>query len=85
MESWITFIGLLAAFCTTIALLPQVIKILRTKETRDISLGMYLLMIAGIVLWIVYGMYLNDLPIVAANGATLALAAMVLYYKIKYG
>ena len=63
----VTVLGLLAAFCTTTAYLPQVIKTWRTRSTTDISLGMFLLMVSGLVLWLAYGIILADLPLIAGR------------------
>lgn len=83
--NWITVIGFIAAACTTIAFLPQVIKACRTKETRDISLLMYIVLITGISLWVLYGALIGDYPIFIANGITLILALTILISKIRYG
>jgi MtN3 and saliva related transmembrane protein len=82
---WLTIIGLVAATCTTAALLPQVLKTVRTRQTRDISLLMYSLFTVGIVLWLIYGLMLNNVPLITANSVTLVLATAVLLLKIKYG
>jgi len=84
-QDWVTVIGLLAAVCTTGALLPQVAKIIRTRETRDISVWMYLITSIGVFLWFVYGIFLADWPIMIANGLTFILAVTVLAMKLKYG
>lgn len=81
--SGLLVIGLLAAACTTLAYVPQVIKTWRTRSTEDISLYMYLLMVTGVALWLVYGLALGDLPLIASNGATLALSASILYVKLR--
>lgn len=81
----ITFVGLGAAFCTTVAFLPQVIKTWRTRSTKDISLVMFLVFTTGIFLWLVYGVMLRDLPLIAANGTTFVLSAMILYFKLRHG
>lgn len=81
----ITAIGLAAGLCTTVAFLPQVIKCWRTRSTRDISLVMFLVLCTGITLWVVYGILTRDLPLIAANGATLVLAACILAMKVRYG
>jgi MtN3 and saliva related transmembrane protein len=81
--SSLTMIGLLAAACTTLAYVPQVVKTWRTRSTEDISLHMYLLMVTGVALWLVYGLALGNGPLIAANGATLALAASILYVKLR--
>lgn len=80
-----TLIGLMAAALTTISFVPQVIHILKTKDTKGISLVMYLIFTAGIVCWLSYGILLNDLPIIVANSITLVLASTILVFKIKRG
>jgi len=62
--NWITVIGLLAATCTTVSFLPQVIKIVKTKKTSDISLLMYVVLTTGILLWVMYGLLIIDLPVI---------------------
>ena len=79
-----TAIGLTAALLTTIAFVPQAIKALKTKQTKDISLIMYILFTAGVLCWLVYGIMLGELPIILANSVTLIFAAMVLILKIRY-
>ena len=82
--NFITILGLVAATCTTISFLPQAIKAIRTRHTKDLSLGMYVLLTTGIILWLIYGVFKNDLPIILANGVTLVFAATILFLKIKY-
>lgn len=81
----ITIIGTLAACCTTISFFPQVIKTIKTRETKDISLLMYVLFIIGIILWLVYGVLLHEWPIIIANSITVLLTMIVLVLKIKHG
>lgn len=81
----ITFIGLGAAFCTTIAFLPQVIRTWRTRSTRDLSLPMFLIFTTGIFLWLVYGLAMRDLPLILANGVTLVLSGTILFFKLRHG
>ena len=81
----ITIIGLVAAICTTSSFLPQVIKILKSKETKDISLLMYAILTAGLFLWLVYGVLLSDFPLILANGISFSLAMCVLVLKIRHG
>ena len=78
-------IGLAAAFCTTIAFLPQVIQTWRTRSTKDISLAMFLVFTTGIFLWLIYGLILRDLPLIAANGVTFVLSATILFFKLRHG
>jgi MtN3 and saliva related transmembrane protein len=82
--NWITIMGFVAASLTTCAFLPQVIKTWRMKETRDISLWMYLIFTIGVSLWLGYGILIGDYPIAIANGATLILALIILIAKIRY-
>jgi MtN3 and saliva related transmembrane protein len=82
---YITLIGLIAGSCTTISFLPQVIKTFRTKETKDISITMYIILASGIFLWTLYGILIKDLPVILANAISLVLASIVLILKIKYG
>jgi MtN3 and saliva related transmembrane protein len=81
----VTIIGLVAAALTTVAFLPQVIHTLRTRSTHDISLRMYSLYTAGIFLWLVYGLFLGDVPLIASNAVTLLLSATILTLKIRHG
>ena len=85
MIEWMTLIGLAAAVCTTIAFLPQAVKSLKTKQTKDISLPMYVIFTTGVFLWLVYGIIISDIPLILANGITLILAGMILTLKIKHG
>ena len=77
------FIGLLAAFLTTTAFFPQVVKTVRTKSTGDLSLPMYSLMFAGTVSWLVYGLLKADLPITLANAVSSLASFVIFYYKIR--
>jgi MtN3 and saliva related transmembrane protein len=79
-----TLIGFIAAGLTTSSFLPQVIKAVKTKQTKDISFLMYIILLFGIGLWFLYGLLIGDLPIIAANGITLILVSFVFTLKIKY-
>ena len=79
-----TIIGLIAASLTTVAFLPQVIQIWKNKKADDISLKTFILFSTGIFLWLVYGILLNDLPIMLANSITFILGIAILYFKIRY-
>ncbi|MGH8403400.1 MAG: SemiSWEET transporter, partial [Gammaproteobacteria bacterium] len=74
-----------AATLTTISFLPQAYHSLRTRDTRSISLGMYMLFTLGVALWLVYGLLIHDLPVTLANGVTLVLTLVVLALKLRYG
>lgn len=78
-------IGLLAGGCTTLAFLPQVLQVWWTRSTRDISLGMYAIFCTGVLLWLIYGLLINSVPIIMANGVTLILATSILTMKLVWG
>ncbi len=80
----ITIIGMIAAACTTIAFIPQVYKIYRTKHARDLSLPMYIIFSAGVLLWLIYGLMINSLPVILANGITFISCIYILAMMIRY-
>ena len=81
----VTAIGMAAAICTTVSFLPQAIKIIKLKETRDISLLTYLLLEVGILMWLIYGLMIGQMPIILANAVTLIFTTVILFLKIKFG
>ena len=81
---FVTVVGYIAAILTTISFLPQAIKTIKEKNTEGISLVMYSLFTIGVFMWLVYGLFLKDTPIVVANGLTLVLAVTILTLKVKY-
>jgi MtN3 and saliva related transmembrane protein len=83
--SYLTSLGLTAGFCTTIAFIPQVMKTWKTRSAKDLSLAMFVVYLAGILLWLLYGVLLGDIAIVLANAATSVLAGSLLYFKLRYG
>ena len=80
---YINIIGLTAAAMGGIALFPQVLKVLRTKSTKDISREMIVILACSIFLWLVYGLLISDLPIIIANFFGLIQALIILFFKIK--
>jgi MtN3 and saliva related transmembrane protein len=78
-------VGLVAAFLTTAAFLPQVIHTIRTRSTHDISLRMYSLYTVGIFLWLIYGLLLRDVPLIASNAVTVVLSGTILGLKLRHG
>ncbi|MHA5065681.1 SemiSWEET transporter [Cetobacterium somerae] len=76
-------IGIIAAILTTIAFFPQVIQVIKSKDTKSISLTMYILFVTGVLLWVLYGFYLNDLPIIIANSIVAVASTIILCYKIR--
>lgn len=75
-------IGYVAAALTTASFLPQAILTLKTRDTESLSLGMYSLFTSGVLLWLIYGIYLANPAIIAANAVTLLLAMLILSFKI---
>ena len=81
----IKLIGFAAAACTTVAYAPQVIKVWKTRSARDISLGMFLIMVLGLALWLIYGLLCGDGPLIASNAVTMLLAGGILVMKLRFG
>lgn len=80
----ITHLGLLAGAITTAAGIPQVVRAYRTKSVGDISIWQPVLLVAGMALWLVYGIIIHDLPLIAANGFSLVCYALLIVFKIMY-
>ena len=78
-------LGSVAGFLTTVAFAPQVWRVWKTRATRDISLGMYLIFTSGVACWLAYGIVLGAWPIIVANAVTLALTGTVLVLKLRHG
>jgi len=79
-----TRIGMAAALLTTAAYAPQAIKGWRSRSTKDISLAMFTMMVTGITLWLIYGILINDIPLILANAVTLVFASAILVAKIRF-
>jgi len=77
-------IGFVAAFCTTTAFVPQLVRVLRLRSARDISLPTFLLFSIGVFLWLVYGILAGSKPVIASNTVTLLLSLSILFLKLKY-
>jgi len=75
-------IGYLAACLTTLSFLPQAIMTIKTKDTDSLSMGMYSMFTAGVLLWLMYGIFKQDKAIIFANAVTFLLAATILGFKI---
>lgn len=73
-----------AALLTTAAYAPQAIKAWRSRSTKDVSLAMFTMMVTGISLWLVYGILINDVPLILANAVTLVFASAILVAKIRF-
>ena len=79
----IEYIGFAAASLTTLSFLPQTIQIIKTRDTKSISLVMYIMFVSGVALWLTYGMYKGDKPLIFANTITLILSSVILVFKLN--
>jgi MtN3 and saliva related transmembrane protein len=77
-------IGFIAAFCTTAAFVPQLVRVLRLKSAHEISLPTFLLYSIGIFFWLVYGIDTGSRPIIASNSISLGISLSILYLKFKH-
>lgn len=81
LQNMISYVAVILGLC---AFLPQAVKTLMTRQTKDISLGMYLIFWVGVVLWLVYGFLLKNPPIIIVNAVVLICASIILFFKLKY-
>ena len=82
---YIEIIGLIAAFLTTGAFLPQVYKTWKTKDVSSLSLPMFSMFFIGVVMWLIYGILIESFAIILANAITIISSFLLVYFKIKYG
>ena len=80
----LTLLGLTAGALTTAAFLPQLIKAWKSRSTKDVSLLMYIVFCIGILLWLIYGICIDSLPLIAANVISLMIAITILILKLRY-
>ncbi len=81
---YVTVLGLSAAALTIVAFFPQLLKVWRTRSTRDISLEMFLIFCVAVFLWFIYGVLTNDVPVIIANFLVFIQALIILAFKAKY-
>jgi MtN3 and saliva related transmembrane protein len=84
-SAFVEAIGVLAALLTTLCLVPQALKIAREREARAISLPSTMLSALGVLLWLVYGVAIADVPLIGSSAATFAISATILALKIRHG
>jgi MtN3 and saliva related transmembrane protein len=77
-------LGYAAALLTTAAYVPQLVRVLRLRSARDISLPTFLMFAIGVVFWLFYGLYTGSRPIIASNSVTLVLAIGIVVLKLRY-
>lgn len=75
-------LGLAAAFFTTVANIPQAIKVIRTGSTKSLAASTYAMLFLGMVLWVIYGVVRSDLPVILANAIAGALCGVILFMKL---
>ncbi len=83
-QETIDFVGYVAATCTTISFLPQLIRVVKLRTARDISLGMFCIFTVGTALWLTYGVLVHSTPVVAANAVTFLLSLSILVLKLRF-
>ena len=83
-ESQTEIVGLTAGICTSISLLPQLIKLIKNKKAEDISLFYLFILSLGLALWIWYGILRNDVPILVTNGLSLVINGIIIVLGVKY-
>lgn len=83
-DSYTEIVGISAGICTSISLLPQVIKLLKHKKAEDISLFYLIILFIGLALWIWYGFLREDLPIIVTNGFSLILNGIIIVLGVRY-
>jgi len=84
-DKLIIILGLVAAGFTTFSFLPQSIKAIKTKHTKDLSIQTLIMLLTGIGLWLIYGILILNIPLIAANSISFVIMCLMLYLKIKYG
>lgn len=84
-QEFIQAVGISAGILTAFSMLPQLIKVIKKKEARDISVVMLLVLIGGLVMWVIYGNLKDDLPIMLTNGFSVLLNLVLLFFRFRYG
>jgi len=80
----IRYLGYLAGFLTVVSFLPQVLRTWKTRRTKDLSMGMFGLIISASILWIVYGAITSDWPVILTNTGMIALNGALAVAKVRY-
>ena len=81
---WIEYVGLFGAFLSSITFIPQVWQAWKSKSVGDLSLGMLLIVFTSVIVWLVYGIYLNLVPVIIANSIIFLLSVVLLYFKFTF-
>ena len=84
LSNYSQYVGIVAGILTGVSLLPQLIKIIKEKKANSISFGMLAVLLAGLCVWIVYGILKKDYPIIATNSFSLLTNIVMVVLTIKY-
>jgi len=79
------WLGFVAATLTSASFIPQAVMTIRSRDTRGISRGMYVIFTSGVAFWLAYGIAIDSMPMILANTVTLGLAGTILALKLRYG
>lgn len=79
----VELLGFVAGACSTLAFVPQVLRVWKTRSARDISYGMYFIFLSGNVLWFAYGVSTHAIPLIVCNVVTILLSAAVVVMKVR--
>lgn len=82
--NFIDIIGLFAGTCVTISVIPQIVKVWKTKKVKAISLLTFSILTFGIMIWVIYGILKNDWPIIITNSISLCLNLTMIYFLVYY-
>ena len=77
-------LGFAAAFCTTVAFIPQLVRVVRRRSAEDVSLPTFLLFSVGVFMWLIYGIDIGSRPVIASNAVTLLLSISIVVLKLRY-
>lgn len=78
------WIGIVAGVLTAVSMLPQLVKVVKEKHVEDLSIAMLLSLIAGLVLWVVYGFIRKDPPLIYTNMFSVAVNLALVFFRVKY-
>lgn len=81
----ITLVGLTASILVTVAYIPEVVKTIRTKETRDLALSWIVTLDLGQVLYLIYSLAIMNIPVIITSSSGVVTCTILLVYKMKYG
>ena len=84
MKEYAIYVGVVAGVCTAISMIPQLVKIIKTKKADDISYSMLFVLFAGISAWIWYGFLKKDFPIIITNFVSLVVNILIITFSIRY-